>query len=198
MAVTIESAVLVLNAHPPLVQPAELQRPEVHVPDPVVDLLEPHELADADDRHVHPAAVPSNAAVGADVADFETVGVLERWQAIGHRPRRGRVARGRRPLVEGLVRPLVVELVAKHVEGPLLGGEAARGLSGRLRLQGAVHPFMAPVLRGAAGLDELGVNAQAHPPRPTASTTVPRCWWRTAPRCRSESASASRTPGTVG
>jgi hypothetical protein len=45
-----------------------LQRPEVDGPDPVVDLLQSHVLADTHDRHVHPAAVPPNPAVGAAVA----------------------------------------------------------------------------------------------------------------------------------
>src|SRR2546427_241625 len=80
---TIESPVLVLNPHVALAQAAEPQRPKVHVPDPVVDLLQAHILTDADGRHVHPARVPSNAAVGADVADFEPIGVLERRQASG-------------------------------------------------------------------------------------------------------------------
>jgi hypothetical protein len=37
MSMTIESPVCVLNPHALLVQAAQLQRPEVHVPDPVVD-----------------------------------------------------------------------------------------------------------------------------------------------------------------
>src|SRR5207249_7244356 len=110
---TIESPVLVLNPYAALVQAAKLQRPEVDVPDPIVDLLQPDVLADAEDRHVHPAAVPANAAVGANVPNLEAIRVLERWQPIGHRSERRRVARGRRLLVERLVRPLVVELLAK-------------------------------------------------------------------------------------
>ena len=74
---TIEPPVLVLNPHPPFVQTAQLQRPEVDVPDPVVDLLQPDVFADAHDRHVHPAAVPPNPAVGADVPDFEPIGEIE-------------------------------------------------------------------------------------------------------------------------
>src|SRR5207249_10122435 len=78
---TIESPVLVLNPHVAPAQSAEPQRPKVHVPDPVVDLLQAHILTDADGRHVHPARVPANAAVGADGADFEPIGVLERRQS---------------------------------------------------------------------------------------------------------------------
>src|SRR5437764_7648890 len=110
---TIESPIRVLNPHAPLVQAAQLQRPEVDVPDPVVDFLQPDVLADADDRHVHPATIPPDPPIGADVPDPEAVRVLERRQPVGHRPRRGRVTRGRRLLVERLVRALVIELLAK-------------------------------------------------------------------------------------
>src|SRR2546428_7730509 len=48
-----------------------------------------------------------------NVPNLEAIRVLERWQPIGHRSERRRVARGRRLLVERLVRPLVVELLAK-------------------------------------------------------------------------------------
>src|SRR5207244_9217484 len=63
MSMTIESPVRVLNPHAPLVQAAQLQRPEVHVPDPVVDFLQPDVLADADDRHVYPATIPPDPPV---------------------------------------------------------------------------------------------------------------------------------------
>src|SRR5437867_8428401 len=116
MSMTIESPVRVLNPHAPLVQAAQLHRPEVHVPDPVVDFLQPDVLADADDRHVYPATIPPDPSVGANVPDLEAVRVLERRQAVGHRPRRGRVTRGGRLLVERLVRALVIELLAKDVE----------------------------------------------------------------------------------
>src|SRR6266446_10605167 len=73
----IESPVLVLNAHVPLAQTAEPQRPKVDVPDPVRNLLQAHVFTDADGGDVHPPAVPPNAPIGTDVADFEAIGVLE-------------------------------------------------------------------------------------------------------------------------
>src|SRR5262249_46311033 len=94
MSMTIECPVCVLNPNTPLVLAAKLQRPAVHVPDPVVDFLHPDVLADADDRHVHPATIPPDPPVGANVPDLEAVRVLERRQPVGHRPRRGRVTRG--------------------------------------------------------------------------------------------------------
>jgi hypothetical protein len=56
----------------------ELECAEVDVPDPVVDLLEADVFPDADSRDVHPAAVPADAAIGAEVAVLETIGILER------------------------------------------------------------------------------------------------------------------------
>jgi hypothetical protein len=73
---------LVLDSHMPLEQLAELEGAEVDGPDPITDLLKAHVFADANRGDVHPAAVPANATVGADVADFEAVGILE-WRAAG-------------------------------------------------------------------------------------------------------------------
>src|SRR5215468_5535056 len=50
-------------------------------------------------------------------------------------------------LVERLVRPFMVELLAKDVKRPLLRREAARRRAGRLRLQRTMHPLMRTVLR---------------------------------------------------
>src|SRR2546425_8686182 len=161
----IESPVLVLNAHVPLAQTAEPQRPKVDVPDPVRNLLQAHIFTDADGGDVHPPAVPPNAPIGADVADFEAIGVLERRQPVRHRARRWRIARGRRLLVERLMRPLVVELLAKDIEASLLRGKTARRRTCRLRLQRAVHTFMPAVLCRLAGLDELRQDAEPDPPR---------------------------------
>src|SRR5437867_13282837 len=113
MSMTIESPVRVLNPHAPLVQAAQLERPEVHVPDPVVEFLQPDVLADADDRHVHPATIPPDPPVGADVPDLEAIRALERRQPGRHRPRRARVTPGWRLPVERLARALVSELVER-------------------------------------------------------------------------------------
>src|SRR5262249_62092868 len=97
MSVTVESAVLVLNAQSPFVQAAEFEGPEVDVPDPVVDLLQTHVLADTHDRDVHPAAVPAKAALGTDVAGLESVGGLQRRGARGRPAGRGVGGRGAGP-----------------------------------------------------------------------------------------------------
>src|SRR5262249_60174843 len=95
-------------------------------------------------------------AVGANVPGREGVRVLERRQPVGHRPRRGRVTRGWGLLVERLVRALVIELLAKDVELALLRRKTPGRRPSRLGLQRAMHPFMAPVLRRPARLNQLG------------------------------------------
>src|SRR5207249_11822509 len=140
-------------------QPPELELSALDIPDPIVDLLQAHVLTNADGRDVHPAAVPSDAAIGADVAHFEAIGIFQRGQRRWHLPARGSVARRRRLLIERLVWAVVVDLRAKVIEAPLLSGEAARRGPGRRGFQGAMHAFVAPVLIGPPWLDELGQDA---------------------------------------
>src|SRR6266496_1073797 len=82
-ALAQESAIGILNSHVALVQTAKLKRPEVHVPDAVVDFLKAHVFADAHGGYVDPAPVPADAAVGADVTHFEAVGIFQRRQPAG-------------------------------------------------------------------------------------------------------------------
>src|SRR5207253_4387697 len=63
-----QSAIRVFDPHMALEQAPELERPVVDIPDPIVDLLQAHVLTNADGRDVYPAAVPSDAAIRADVA----------------------------------------------------------------------------------------------------------------------------------
>ncbi len=107
----------------------ELERSEVHVPDSVVDLLEPHVFPGTDDRDVDPLRVPAYPAVGADVAHLEAIGVFERRESARHLARRGRVDTRRGLLLEGFVGSFMIELLAKAVELPLLRWQVAgRGL----------------------------------------------------------------------
>ena len=162
---SLQSPIRVFDAQVSLEQTAQLEGSEVNVPDSIVDLFEADVFANADGRDVHPAVVPPDAAIRADVADFEAIGIFQRRELGRHLPDRGRVAGRRRLLIESLVRTLVIELLSKAVEATLLGSEAARRGAGRRGFQSAMHPFMPPVLVGAAGLDELREGAEAHPPR---------------------------------
>src|SRR4030095_4667382 len=134
---TIELSVLILNPHVSLAQAAESQRPEVNIPDPVVDLLKADVFAHADRGDIDPAALPPDAPVGADVPTLEPVRVLQRRQAIRHRARRRGVARRRRLRVQPRMRSLVVELGAKTIEATLLRREISGRGACRLGLQGA-------------------------------------------------------------
>ena len=79
-----EPAEGVFDLHVPLDEPTELERSEVHVPDSVVDFLQPHVFADADGGDVDPSSIPANAAVGTDVANFKAVGIYQRREFVGH------------------------------------------------------------------------------------------------------------------
>jgi hypothetical protein len=54
--------------------------------------------------------------------------------------------------------------VEEGVEAALLSPEVSFRWSGGARLEGFVHAFVATVLLGLAGLDELGKDAEADPP----------------------------------
>jgi hypothetical protein len=59
--VTTESPALVFKEHAPLMKAAEFQRSEVDSPDPVVDFLRPHVLADTD---MNPLGVGDRLSAG--------------------------------------------------------------------------------------------------------------------------------------
>src|SRR2546427_8845808 len=86
-----------------LEQAPELERPVVDIPDPIVDLLQAHVLTNADGRDVYPAAVSSDAAIPADVAHVEAIGVFQRGGRRWHLPAPGGGARRPRLLIEWLL-----------------------------------------------------------------------------------------------
>jgi hypothetical protein len=67
------------------VEASEVEGPKVNSPDPVVDFFKGNELFREDVTDIDPVAVPSNAAVMTDAADFEVLGILERGEASGER-----------------------------------------------------------------------------------------------------------------
>jgi hypothetical protein len=70
-----------------LVQDAQAQRPELHVPQPLLACLQSNRLARECLADEHHPAVPLDAAVGAHAALLEAVGVLmlgqAAWQVAG-------------------------------------------------------------------------------------------------------------------
>jgi hypothetical protein len=62
------------------------------------------------------------------------------------------------------MRAQLVEFMAEVVELALLGAQAGSGRDGGILLEGEMHAFVDGVLLGAAGLDELGVDAELDEP----------------------------------
>ncbi len=67
---SFQSSISILDLHVSLKQSAELESAEVDVPDSVVDFLEPDVFASAHGGDADPLAVPTDAAVGADVTSL--------------------------------------------------------------------------------------------------------------------------------
>src|SRR5437870_2039714 len=144
-----QSAIRVFDAHVPLEQAPQLERPEVDIPDPVVDLLEPNVFANADGGHVDPAAIPSNAAVGADVADFEPIGTFQSEQLRRHFSDRGRVARPQPPARLLSKRYRWCELAAdkNSCQEDESGGRDGPQIRSGLRHDGCGQSVTAPITR---------------------------------------------------
>src|SRR5947208_2184364 len=143
-----------------LVEPAEPDWTEVHLPESVIDFLETHVELREHVTDVHPAAPPANATVATDASHFIMPRIGDRQEPGGVGPRRRVVQACGQTLTEGLVRPLGVVALPKPIEAPLLGGErASRGPRG-LGLDRLVHPLVPAILLGVSGLDELGLNAE--------------------------------------
>lgn len=81
-----------------LVEAAQDERPERHVPHASIDLFEAHVLLREHVADVDPRVVPAHAAVAAHAPHLPMGGVLDRGQAARVGPRRRRVQRRRRPL----------------------------------------------------------------------------------------------------
>lgn len=106
----VESTMLVLDSHESFVKSAEFERAEEDVPDAVIDFFEADVLTGADAGDVDPMAIPADAAIGADVASLEAVGVLERWKFLGQGTGGWLIDGGRSFLVESFVRTDLVKL----------------------------------------------------------------------------------------
>ena len=117
-------------------QASEFGWPKIDIPDASIDFFEADILASTGNRDVDPLGVPANPTVGADVAHLEAIGIFEGRQLVRHLAGGGLVDRPRRLLVQGLMRALVIELLAEAIELALLGREAAGRRLGGFGLQG--------------------------------------------------------------
>src|SRR5919108_2943574 len=105
-------------AYTAMSQLPEFEGSEGDIPDAIVDVLEAGIFADAGDGDVDPLTVPTDAAIGADGAYLEAVGVRKRWPLVGHLPGGGFIACGGGGPVERLGRALRVKLFTAVGELP--------------------------------------------------------------------------------
>jgi hypothetical protein len=102
--------------------------------------------------------------VSTNVAHLEAVGVLERWQLVGHLPWGGFIAGGWGMHVECLVRPLMIERCTEVGELSLLGTKISPRRSDSVGFQRAMQALMTAILVRFARCNELRQDTQAHPP----------------------------------
>ena len=109
-------------------------------------------------------AAPSDFAGVVDASDL-VMGVVPRVvDPRGHRPRGGAADSRRRPLLQRLVRTLLVEVLAKHVEALLLFARAQRRRLRRLLRQRAVHPLVSTIVLRRSRTAEMRLDAQLQQP----------------------------------
>ena len=116
-----------------------------------------------DGRDVDALAEHADAAAGGDEDVTVVEGIVDVGQALICTRRRSVDFRGTFH-GEGLVGSFLVELADEAVEADLLLKEIAAGRAGCFTFQGKMHPLMATVLLGMAGLDAFDGDAQAQPP----------------------------------
>ena len=68
-----QSTIGILDAAVALQETTELERPEVDIPDSVVDLFQAYVVAGTDGGDIDPVVFPTDAAVGADVTHLDAV-----------------------------------------------------------------------------------------------------------------------------
>jgi len=149
-----------------LVWATEPDRPEVHLPESVVDLLEADVQLGEDVAHVHPPAAPANAAVATHAPHFIMPRIRDRQERGGVRPQGRLVQTCGQALAEGFVPPLRVVALAEPVKAALLGRQRAPRRSRGLGLPSSTSLSASP--RPA---DEGGK-------RPPASTPGGRSAWQ--------------------
>src|SRR5712692_668695 len=146
------------------VKPAQDDGAKTDPPAVVAEFLHTDQLARETLTDEHRVPAPLDLAIVAHPPDDLGGGVGQLGQPLRIRPRRGLVDGGGRPLPQRLVRPLVVEDVAKLVEAALLGPpRRLRGLRGFL-LESEMHPLMPSIFFGVSGPDALRLDAELDPP----------------------------------
>jgi hypothetical protein len=133
-------------------------------PDAIGDLFETDELAGEEVGDVDPFGAPTDAPVRGDLSDFEVNWVVEWRECGGVGPGRGLIGRSGCLLIEGFMRPDMVEVIAEGVEALLLRGTIASRRDRGIGLEITVHTFVTPVLLRRSGLDEIRQDPESDPP----------------------------------
>src|SRR6266404_4711743 len=103
---------------------------EVNRPDAVSDLLEPDRVLLERIGDEQQPLLQADGARVSDALDEEVPGILDGGHGTRVGAGRGPVERGRRPILERLVGPLVIVEAAEGIEGPLLGDDGGAGRGG--------------------------------------------------------------------
>src|SRR5437773_11719417 len=128
-----------------LVEPAEPDRTEVHLPESVVDFLETHVEFRKNVAQVHPPTAPANATDATHPTHCIMPRIRDRQERRGVGTRRRVVQARGQVLAERFVRPLGVVALPEPVEPPLLSGERAPWRPRGLGLERLVHALVPPV-----------------------------------------------------
>lgn len=142
----------------------EYDRTEVDFPAAVAHRLEAKVFVFNAVADVELDAVHADHSVALSSLDAEVSRVVELWEAIRKRLQRRLVARGRRIIVERLMRTLLVVLETEAIEGLLLRSETRPRRPRSLGLQCQVHPFVPAVLIRTPGHDAFRANSEPNPP----------------------------------
>jgi hypothetical protein len=129
-----QSTIGILDAAVALQETTELERPEVDIPDSVVDLFQADVVAGTDGGDIDPVVFPTDAAVGADVTHLEAIRIFQRRYLARHKSQRRGVAVGGSFQVQRFMGTLLVKLLAESVE--LLSCQMGCRRTRRLGLQG--------------------------------------------------------------
>src|SRR4030095_1143608 len=78
-----QATLVIFDSEESLVHSTETKRPEVHIPDAVVDFLKTDVFPCQGMSHAHPALFPADAAVATDEPDLEVARILDRGQPMG-------------------------------------------------------------------------------------------------------------------
>ena len=127
---------MIFDPQLPFIHPSKFDWSEIHVPQPVVNLLETDVLLFKRLRDGNANGPPTESAIPTYEPLFKMRGIFDRWQTLGVFTNRRLVNRCRRLLVERLMRSFDVEFFAEAIESKLLASEGRRGRTRAIAIVG--------------------------------------------------------------